>query len=198
MVGVCSWAVAALVSAAPNSADSTPLRLALDAYDQRRVIIDAVYVVGEHDGHFIVPKRFTSRTGAGRALTGPAFYTYVDRPDLARQYEKRYRLRWTLGGVGIGMVAAGTALTLSYVWVDGRAGNALLGSGLGLIVGALVPIAIGGSMSPHPVSPEEAVELAKKKNARLQTELGFPPHIELQLSPLGSRHGGGAQLSGRF
>ncbi len=201
MVGVCSLAVAALVAGAPNPAEApnpASLRPSVDEYDRRRVVIDAVYVVGVGAGHFVVPRRFTSRTGDGRPLTGPAFYDYVDRPDLARLYMKRHRLRWTLGGVGIGMVAAGTALTLSYVGVDGKAGNALLGSGLGLIVGALVPIAVGGSLSPHPVSSEEAVELARKKNARLQDDLGFPAHFELQLSPLGSRQGGGAQLSGRF
>ncbi len=188
------WVVISGVLWAPAPVDDVRLR----AYDDQRVIIDTVFVEHDGGGRFMVPKDFRPRTGSGKQLAGAEFYAYVDRPDLARRYEARTRQRWLLGGVGIGMFAIGTGLTLSYIGVDGKPGEALLGVGLGLMLGAAIPVAVAGFRSPHPVSGREAAHLATQKNVRLRTELAMPKSIRVDFSPLASRHGGGAQLSARF
>lgn len=167
-----------------------------ERYDAEQVIVETIYLVDEYGGREVVPRRPSFRTGAGHALTGPEFYAYVDRADLATAYRSRARRKRALIGVGIGMVAVGAGLSLVYIGVDGRPGDALLGSGAGLMLAGAVPAAIGGFMSPHPVSRATTLDLARAKNARLRKRLGLP--MDLQLGPLAGRHGGGAQLSGAF
>lgn len=169
---------------------------ALREYDQRRVTVGTVFVLDDHGGREIVPKRFRAQTGSGRVLEGSDFYTYVDRPDLASQYQARAKRKKILGGVGMGLLATGAGLSLGYIAASGRTANALLGSGVALMFGSMVPIGFATGLSPHPVTPAEVGTLVDDKNRRLRTELGFPEQIRVR--PVASSSGGGAAVSGRF
>lgn len=172
------------------------LETALRAYDQNRVVVDTVFIIDDHGGREIVPKHFQARTGTGRVLAGPEFYTYVDRPDLASEYRVRSKRKKILGGVGLGLLATGVGLSLGYIAASGRTGNALLGTGVAVMFGSMVPIGFATALSPHPVTPAEVRLLVDDKNERLRTELGFPAGMKVR--PMASSSGGGALVSGRF
>ncbi len=168
----------------------------VEAYDAQRVVVDTVFVTDEAGGREIVPKRPSFRTGDGRPMTPAAFYGYVDRPDLLDAFLQKKTRKRTLIGVGLGFVVGGTGLVLGSIAAEGRTNAALLGSGVGLIAAGLVPVGIGGFMSPHPVSGEVLLNVAKDKNTRLRRDFGLP--VELSFEPVARRSGGGARLSGRF
>lgn len=169
---------------------------ALREYDQRRVTVGTVFVLDDHGGREIVPKRFRAQTGSGRVLAGAEFYSYVGRPDLASEYQTRSRRKKVLAGVGIGLFATGAGLSLGYIAASGRTANALLGSGVALMFGSMVPIGFATALSPHPVTPAEVGKLVDDKNRRLRAELGFPENLRVR--PVASTSGGGAVFSGRF
>jgi hypothetical protein len=166
------------------------------AYDAQRVVVDTVFVTDAAGGREVVPKRPTFRTGDGRALTGPAFYAYVDRPDLVDAFRRRRTRKRVLIGVGLGLVAGGTGLIFGSIAAKGRTNSALLGSGVGLVAAGLVPFGIGSFASPHPVEGQALLDLARDKNTRLRQDLGLP--FELNFAPTAGRSGGGARISGRF
>lgn len=185
--------VASMLAATnPQSELQTTIR----EYDQRRVVLDTVFVIDDHGGREIVPKRFRAHTGTGRVLAGPEFYTYVDRPDLASEYRVRSKRKKVLGGVGIGLFVTGAGLSLGYIAASGRTANALLGSGVALMFGSMIPIGFAGALSPHPVTPAEVGDLVSEKNRRLRTKLGLPERVKVR--PVASSAGGGAVVSGRF
>lgn len=172
------------------------LETALRAYDQNRITVDTIFVIDDHGGREIVPKHFQARTGSGRVLTGPEFYTYVDRADLASEYRVRSKRKKVLAGVGFGLLATGVGLSLGYIGASGRTANALLGTGVAVMFGSMIPIGFATALSPHPVTPREVGQLVDDKNERLRTELGFPERVKIQ--PMASSSGGGALVSGRF
>ncbi|MGH1344585.1 MAG: hypothetical protein ACRBN8_23705 [Nannocystales bacterium] len=172
------------------------LETVLREYDNRRVTVDTVFAIDDHGGREIVPKRFQTRTGDGRELVGPQFYAYVDRPDLAIAYRARSKRKKILGGVGIGLLATGAGLSLGYIAASGRTANALLGSGVVLMFGSMVPIGFATALSPHPVTPAEVGKLVNEKNRRLRAELGLPEQVRVH--PIATASGGGAVVSGRF
>ena len=193
MLGVSWCFTAAVFTAQPVAEDP------IAAYERREVRVDTVFVrdEGKDTGQEVLAKRFSPRLGSGQPLPGPTFYEYVDRPDLATKYRARQRRKRILLGVGGGLVALGTGLTLGYIGVqDRRSGNALLGSGVSLLFAGFIPLGFGAAMSPHPVGPEVVQALVRDKNRRLRISLGLP--AELRITPLASRDVAGAQLSARF
>ena len=172
------------------------LEATIREYDQRRVVVDTVFVVDDHGGREIIPKRFRAHTGAGRVLSGPEFYAYVGRPDLASEYRVRSKRKKILGGVGLGMFVAGAGVSLGSIGASGRTASALLGSGVVLMFGGLVPIGFAGTLSPHPVTPAQVGDLVSEQNKRLRAELGLPERVKVR--PVASSAGGGAVVSGRF
>ncbi len=172
------------------------LETALREYDQRRVTVDTVFVIDDHGGREIIPKKFHARTGSGTALAGSEFYAYVDRPDLASEYQVRAKRKKILAVVGVGLFVTGAGLSLGSIATNGRARGALLGSGVAMMFGSMVPIGFATALSPHPVTPAEVGQLVDDKNKRLLTELGFPARVTVR--PTASSSGGGASVSGRF
>jgi len=168
----------------------------VEVYDAKQVIPETVFVVDAKGGRELTPRHLTFRTGDGRRLSDPEFYTYVDRPDLAEAWRARRRTRVTLIGVGIGMVVAGGGVTLSSIGASGRTHDALVGTGAGLMIGGIVPLCIGGFLSPHPVDNDTLLSLARHKNTRLRRELGLP--IELHFQPVVGSETTGVRLWARF
>lgn len=166
----------------------------VEVYDAEQVIPETVFVVD--GGRELTPRHLTFRTGGGRRLSDPEFYAYVDQPDLAKAWRHRHQTRVTLIGVGIGMVVAGGGVTLSSIGASGRTNETLVGTGVGLMFGGIVPLCIGGFLSPHPVDNDTLLSLARDKNTRLRRELGLP--IDLHFQPVIGSETTGVRFWGRF
>lgn len=168
----------------------------VEVYDAQQVIPETVFVVDEDGGREVTPNRLTFRTGDGRRLSDLEFYTYVDRPDLAEAWRRRRRSRAALIGLGIGMVIGGGGLTVASIGVEGGTHHALVGTGAGLMLAGIVPLSVGGFLSPHPVSRDTLLSLAREKNTRLRADLGLP--VELHFEPVIGAETSGVRLWGRF
>lgn len=147
---------------------------ALKLYESRRLTIETVYFIDQYGGREVIPQNFQARTGGGLVLSGPQFYTYVDRADLASEHRNRLRRKKVLTGFGFGMLLSGAALTLgSVASTDERTYSALVGSGAALMIGSVVPIAFAIKLPSHPVTTTRAAELVEAKNKALRAEFGI-------------------------
>ncbi|MCP3138186.1 hypothetical protein [Pyxidicoccus xibeiensis] len=165
-----------------------------------------------------------------KPLEGDAFYRKVGREDLVEAYAGRMRMKTVLGVIGGAAMLGG-----GFVAYQGFTGNeencqagtpgfrecfdremeqadrkfvtVLIGTGIfsagaGLIVGAV-------RLTPHPVTPHEARQLADVYNKQLQADLGLseqpapeprkrPGVIQASLTPMVGPQGGGLLLNGSF
>ncbi|WP_375760579.1 hypothetical protein [Corallococcus exercitus] len=167
-----------------------------------------------------------------KPLEGVAFYEKLGRADLVAQYQSNMRKKVILGVAGGATMAAGLGLILGVLGPkdedcdlnrpgfsacvgrnldrgDKRLTLSLAGMGVGLVgVGVLT---YGVWLTPHPVAPHQARELADGYNQQLQGELGLsedpartpqprkvPGVIQARLSPTVGPDGGGLRLHGVF
>ena len=111
-------------------------------------------------------------------MTPEEFYIAVERPDLARRFQRRSTARSimvpggaVIGGAGVFTAfLSGSYLMMEYLFsgeVDRRALIVLgVGSGMTLAGGAFM--ITGLTMASHPTSLEERMKLAKSHNERLR------------------------------
>lgn len=148
------------------------------------------------------------------------FYRRVGRPDLVGKYEHRRNLM--IGGFvvsGIGYAASLVAFAAMYPkrdmcsisdpgWsacedmADARFDNDLHNAmfvSLGLIGVGTVGLVMGFwyHYHPHPISENEAKQLADQHNQKLRHTLGLPV-VDVQLAPVATGSTSGFALSGRF
>lgn len=150
------------------------------------------------------------------------FYRLVGRPDLADAYDHRHRVM--LGGLvvgGVGMTASLVALiamrptlqidscaatdpnyqmcldAANTKFLDEQQDAMLVGFGL-LGVGTIgLVVGLWYHYHPHPISEDEAKQLADQHNQALRRTLGLPI-VDVQLAPIATASSGGFALSGRF
>jgi hypothetical protein len=168
-----------------------------------------------------------------KPLEGAAFYAKLGRADLVATYQANMRKKTLIGVAGGATMVAGMALALGVLGPkdedcsinrpgfgacidrnidrgDKRLTLGLIGVGLGMVgVGA---ITYGVWLTPHPVAPFKARELADAYNKQLQAELGLsedpapttplprkrPGVIQASLTPTLGPAGGGLQLNAVF
>jgi hypothetical protein len=105
----------------------------------------------------------------GRMLEPLEIFELAQRPDLVKSYHSRRRLKWIIGGIGLGMLIGSSILP---VVVGGNDGWKWYVASTGATVGLVV--ALGGAvMSPSPISHGEMRGLVEEYNRKLRTELGL-------------------------
>jgi hypothetical protein len=104
------------------------------------------------------------------------FYRKVGRPDLAEEYESRWRRRLagaTMYGVGALGVVFG-----SVWWIERGINDGNMTAPALITVGSAAALLAGRYIAPHnihPVTASEAQDLADDHNGRLKQDLGLPP-----------------------
>lgn len=132
------------------------------------------------------------------------FYRLVDRPDLVEAYEHRHNIM--VGGLVVGAAAVvGGAIAYFEMRPDPLApdyadqnNTAVLTFSALLGVGAIgFGVATWYHLHPHPISENEAKQLAEQHNQALRRTLGLPV-ADVQITPVATPSSGGLALSGRF
>jgi len=152
------------------------------------------------------------------------FYRLVDRPDLVDEYNHRHNIM--VGGVVVGGVAIAASMVALYAMhptldngacssqptftasqmcedaaqakYDDENRSALLVT-YGLVGVSAVGFGVAAwyHYHPHPISENEAKQLAEQHNQALRRTLGLPV-ADVQITPVATPASGGVALSGRF
>jgi hypothetical protein len=201
-----------------------------EQYEQQYIGFDELVAVNAGTGAVVSQRTIPYVGKFKKPLEGDALYKLVGRKDLVQAYQDKMNTKTFVSVLGGAALLGGGILSVAAIGAKdedcdvfsdsfdacfernrqsfkGRTATTLLGIGIsGVGIGVL---SWGLMMSPHPVTPSEARELADGYNKQLKGNLGLSedgtpvtpaatPTIQARLSPVLGLHGAGLRLSGTF
>jgi hypothetical protein len=150
-----------------------------------------------------VSRDWTAHQGELRLpLTGAQFYEAIDRPDLAKKYQRRRTLaRRSLVVVGASVASMAVFMAVPLIGDHDGFDTQFKIAGAGTVISLISAFVAFGyahhyAHTMNPVSESEAKQLAEQHNQRLRERLGLPNHVSV--APYVSGQGGGLSLAGQF
>ncbi|QRO01711.1 hypothetical protein JRI60_23150 [Archangium violaceum] len=205
-----------------------------EQYEQQYIGFDELIAVSSGTGAVVSTWTVPYVGKFKRPLEGDALYRLVGRNDLVQAYQDKMNTKTLVSVVGGAALLGGGILSISALAAKDedcdvfssdfnacfdrnrqrfkeKTTTSLVGMGISAVgIGVL---AWGIVMSPHPITPSEARELADGYNKQLKANLGLseegtpvtpeptpstPASIQARLSPVLGPNGAGLLLSGRF
>ncbi|HEX8439740.1 hypothetical protein [Archangium sp.] len=202
-----------------------------EQYEQQYIGFDEVVAVNAGTGSVLSKWTMPFVGKFKKPLEGDALYKLVGRDDLAQVYQDKMITKTVVSVLGGAALLGGGILSVTAITAkreecnvfspgfdacfernrqsfDEKRTTVLMGIGIsGVGIGVL---SWGLLMSPHPVTPSEARELADGYNKKLKGKLGLSEEgtpvtpapttssIQARLSPVLGPNGAGLRLSGTF
>jgi len=185
----------AAASASPEAAASAEVE-----YRAQSIQVSTA-MLSPRKNNSISPRRFSPTTASGTSLRGARFYIHMGRPDLAKIYTRRLRIRWSLYASGATLFVGGLGIALAGVLQDPEDRTLKIAGSITAVVGSLTMTsarAFDYFAPAHPIEPAVAKEMIDAHNAALRTRLNLGPIANVRIGAQLSRGSAGLSVGGSF